>query len=318
MAFLLRVSNRILIQPITRGYAKAAAQSNLAALRKSTGYSFSLCKKALEQNNNDLAAAEQWLNKQAENLEWSKNKNVTARKTNQGLIGLYINGQAGAMIELNCETDFVARNENFLSLLHTSARSCTEYVAKNLAQSKDSQKVRNHGVIIKSLGLTIFALQLILDVEELKRATVPDSGKALQEHINQSIETIKENITFGRAIGFRVGAGVILHGCSHPMATINENVFYGKYGAMVALKAPGPLENVPKNLCQHIVGMNPKRIGKDGVDEPNSDADNEECLIFQEFVLDPSKTVAEVLQENQIELLDFHRFGCDDEKTTAV
>lgn len=151
MAFLLRVSNRILSQPITRGYAKAAAQSNLAALRKSTGYSFSLCKKALEQNNNDLAAAEQWLNKQAENLEWSKNKNVTARKTNQGLIGLYINGQAGAMIELNCETDFVARNENFLSLLHTSARSCTEYVAKNLAQSKDSQKVRNHGVINKSL-----------------------------------------------------------------------------------------------------------------------------------------------------------------------
>lgn len=151
MAFLLRSSYRMLCQPISRGYAKAAAQSNLAALRKRTGYSFSLCKKALEQNNDDLTAAEQWLNKQAENLEWSKNKNVTARKTNQGLIGLWINGQAGAMIELNCETDFVARNENFLSLLHTSARSCTEYVEKNIAQSEGSQKVRESWHNINSL-----------------------------------------------------------------------------------------------------------------------------------------------------------------------
>lgn len=130
MSFILRVSNSVLGHSAARGFAKAAAQSNLAVLRKNTGYSFSLCKKALEANNNDLAAAEQWLNKQAENLEWSKNKNVTARKTNQGLIGLWINGRTGSMIELNCETDFVARNENFLSLLHTTAQSCTEFVEK--------------------------------------------------------------------------------------------------------------------------------------------------------------------------------------------
>lgn len=153
-----------------------------------------------------------------------------------------------------------------------------------------------------------------MDVEELKRATFSESGKPLQDHINQSIETIKENITFGRAIGFRVAPDVLLHGCSHPIATINENVFYGKYGAVVALRTTGAVGDVPKNLCQHIVGMNPKRVGKEGLDEPSSDADNEECLIFQEFVLDPSKTVAEVLQENQIEVLDFHRFGCDDVK----
>lgn len=154
-------------------------------------------------------------------------------------------------------------------------------------------------------------------MEELKRSTVLESGKPLQEHINQSIETIKENITFGRAIGFRVsgGPGIALHGCTHPIATINENVFYGKYGAIVALRnTGGAVSDIPKNLCQHIVGMNPKRIGQPGVDEPNADADNEECLLFQEFVLDPSKTMAEVLTENQIEVLDFHRFGCDDER----
>lgn len=135
MSFILRVSNSVLAHTGARGFAKAAAQSNLAVLRKNTGYSFSLCKKALEANNNDLVAAEAWMNKQAENLEWSKNKNVAARKTNQGLIGLWINGQSGAMIELNCETDFVARNENFLSLLHTTAQSCTEFVEKSFSSS---------------------------------------------------------------------------------------------------------------------------------------------------------------------------------------
>lgn len=171
--------------------------------------------------------------------------------------------------------------------------------------------------MIMKRNVSPIPLQLILDVEDLKRSPVSDSGKPLQEHINQSIETIKENITFGRAIGFRVsGEGISLHGCTHPIATINESVFYGKYGALVALKSAAAVNNgdIPKNLCQHIVGMNPKRIGKLGVDEASTDADNEECLIFQEFVLDPSKTVAEILTENQVELLDFHRFGCDDEK----
>lgn len=144
MAFISRMSRTFLggFSTPARTLASAAAQSNLAVLRKNTGYSFSLCKKALQENNNDLVAAEQWLNKQAENLEWSKTKNVTARKTNQGLIGLWISGQAGAMVELNCETDFVARNENFLNLLNMTAKSCTEFVEKNIQASEDSRKVR--------------------------------------------------------------------------------------------------------------------------------------------------------------------------------
>lgn len=152
-------------------------------------------------------------------------------------------------------------------------------------------------------------------MEILKTATVNETGKSLQDHINLSIETIKENITFGRALGFRVPDNVQLHGCTHPIGAMSDgNVFYGKYGAIVALQGSSVQKDFPKGLCQHIVGMNPKRIGKEGVDEPNADADSEECLIFQEYMLDPSKTVHEVLQENQIELLDFHRYGCDDEK----
>lgn len=145
MSLLFRTTTALLtrVQGQLRHASNAApaAKSNLAVLRRNTGYSFSLCKKALEANSNDVQAAEEWLNKQAANLEWSKNKNVAARKTNQGLIALLIRGQAGSLIELNCETDFVARNENFLSLLNLSAQTCTQFVEQNMQASSEHLKV---------------------------------------------------------------------------------------------------------------------------------------------------------------------------------
>lgn len=113
----------------------STAKSNLAVLRKNTGYSFSLCKKALETNNNNPSEAEKWLNQQAANLEWSKNKNVSARKTNQGLIGIQVvEGAFAAIFELNCETDFVARNEHFLNLLSVTAKTCVDHVGNSSLQ----------------------------------------------------------------------------------------------------------------------------------------------------------------------------------------
>lgn len=143
------------------------------------------------------------------------------------------------------------------------------------------------------------------------------SGKSLQDHLNLSIETIKENITFGRALGFKVcGEDMVrVFGFTHPLTTLDNSVYYGKYGAVVVLKtSAGMSEDLPKNLCQHIVGLNPKKIGDPGMDSPNPDVDSEECLIYQEFLLDPSKTVQEVLKDQQVEILEFQRFGCDDEK----
>lgn len=85
---------------------------------------------------------------------------------------------------------------------------------------------------------------------------------------------------------------------------------------MLAYKTHGAeLENnLVKNLCQHIIGLNPTKVGDAQLDKPNENKDDESCLIFQEYLLDPSVTVGELIAENNLEIVDFHRFECG-EKT---
>lgn len=88
----------------------------------------------------------------------------------------------------------------------------------------------------------------------------------------------------------------------------------GKYGAIVAFKSTNnnsePPINIQRNLCQHIVGMKPQKIGVLDVDEPNESKDDEICLIHQEYLLDPDVTVRDVLVEQNLEIIDFQRFEC--------
>lgn len=62
-------------------------------------------------------------------------------------------------------------------------------------------------------------------------------------------------------------------------------------------------------ICQHIVGMDPKKIGSD-TDEPAKNKDDETCLIHQEYLLDDSVTVKDILEESKLEIIDFKRFEC--------
>lgn len=72
--------------------------------------------------------AEKWLHEQAQALGWSKASNVGNRKTTEGLVAVIVNKTHGAMVELNCETDFVARNSSFQTLVHMIAKSCVSIV----------------------------------------------------------------------------------------------------------------------------------------------------------------------------------------------
>ncbi|XP_065577978.1 elongation factor Ts, mitochondrial-like isoform X3 [Artemia franciscana] len=113
--------------------AKAGSnKSPLAILRKKTGYSFSNCKKALEVNENNIEKAEQWLHAQAQEQGWAKATKLQDRSTAQGLIGIAVNKErnVAAMIELNCETDFVARNARFQDLVTTITNHCLTEVMK--------------------------------------------------------------------------------------------------------------------------------------------------------------------------------------------
>lgn len=98
----------------------------------------------------------------------------------------------------------------------------------------------------------------------------------------------------------------------------------GKYGAVIALRykqntpkqetelanPPSFSANLGKHLCQHVIGMSPNRVGVEGKDEPAKNADDEKTLIFQEYLLDPTTPVNEVLLENGVEVVDFMRYEC--------
>lgn len=147
-----------------------ASKSHLAKLRKKTGYTFSNCKKALDMHNNDLEQvrnlfdlvglknifliidlltytfiaihqAEKWLHDQAQALGWSKATNLGGRKASEGLVAVVINKNHGAMVELNCETDFVSRNSSFHSLIKMVAKSCLSLVPQMCSTSNPLSKV---------------------------------------------------------------------------------------------------------------------------------------------------------------------------------
>ncbi|XP_066564764.1 elongation factor Ts, mitochondrial isoform X2 [Amia ocellicauda] len=99
----------------------AAEKALLIKLRKATGYSFVNCKKALDKFSNDIKQAESWLHEQAQMEGWAKASKLQGRRATQGLIGQLLGEHGATMVEVNCETDFVARNETFQQLVREVA-----------------------------------------------------------------------------------------------------------------------------------------------------------------------------------------------------
>lgn len=131
-----------------------------------------------------------------------------------------------------------------------------------------------------------------------------------------------ENASLRRATCFKVTNSVTLASFAHPSvakadASTQQNVVQlGKFGALVALHDANSNVETQRNLCQHIVGMNPSKIGVPDVDKPAEVKDDEPCLLFQEYLLEPSMSVAEVLAESQIEVVQFKRFECGEALAT--
>lgn len=100
-------------------------------------------------------------------------------------------------------------------------------------------------------------------------------------------------------------------GYAHPTAS-QSPLMLGRFGAILAYKSENTedCEKISRHICQHIVGMNPKKIGNPDKDEPNKDSDEETCLIYQDFVMDESYKVKDILKEYNIEIVDFKRIEC--------
>ncbi|XP_034826678.1 elongation factor Ts, mitochondrial isoform X2 [Maniola hyperantus] len=284
---ILQLVRRLHISPGCR----AAESSLLAKLRKKTGYTIANCKKALEMNNNESDKAEAWLNEQAQAMGWAKATKLAGRKALQGLVAVKHDKSHGALVELNCETDFVAKNDKFQKVLEDATLACYKFAHTHL-QSK--------GHITK----------LELDSEQLGNLSA-DGGKKLSEVLALFIGSVGENAILRRAECWKANSkDVKITAYTHPAPATPSDYSTGKYGALLAYKQPNDVEDVGKQICQHIVGCAPRKIGDKEKDKPAKNSDDETCLIFQEYLLDPSYTVDEVLQSNKVEVLDYVRFSC--------
>ena len=196
-------------------------------LRTKTGAGMMDCKKALAETNGDLEAATDWL--RTNGLATAAKK--AGRVASEGLVGVAVSGGQGAVVEINSETDFVARNEEFKDLV------------RNVA-----------GLALGTSG----------DVSALAAAKYPGSGRTGTEEIANAIATIGENMTLRRSQVLSANPGVV-------SAYVHNAVGggLGKLGVLVALKSSGKpeaLEAIGKQLAMHIAAANPQSVGVKDLD----------------------------------------------------
>lgn len=229
-------------------------------------------------------------------MGWSKATKLEGRSTRQGLIGVLVQNNIGTMVEINCETDFVARNENFQQFVEKASVACAQYISEVDSTSKIT-KIALEGETLRNLKL--------------------DDGKTLGDYLALMIGVVGENASLKRAICYKTPEAIRLCGYTHPApetAVAEGKIMFGKYGALTAFNSNSEkteeIRQIHRKICQHIVGMKPEKIGDVEADKPNEDKDDEKCLIHQEFLLDPDTTIGEILQENNIKIIDFQRFEC--------
>ncbi|KAA0713047.1 Elongation factor [Triplophysa tibetana] len=262
-----------------------ADKALLLKLRKSTGYTFINCKKALEKFNGDITQAESWLHEQAQKEGWSKASKLEGRKAKEGLIGVVMGDNSAVMVEVNCETDFVARNEKFQQLVKDVALSVMAH-----------HKSQRHTGYIKSLVWS----------DDIAKLHMPE-GPSLADQLALTIGRLGENIGMRRAVSLGVPSDWQIGAYVHGSVPGQVGVEMGHYGALVVFKGGSKegMETLGRKLGQHIVGEAPVTLGN--MDDIPC-GDSETRLLPQSFLLDPNYTVGQYLTLHDAHVLDFIRF----------
>ncbi len=197
-------------------------------LRERSGAGMLDCKKALDENNGNMDAAIDWLRKKG--LAQAAKK--SGRTAAEGVVAVATDGNKGAVIELNSETDFVARNDQFQAL----------------AEAVASYAVHTDG-----------------DIEKLKAHTCTVAKKPVGEAITDAIATIGENIQLRRTAALQATNGIVssyIHGSVKPGM--------GKIGVLLALESTGnkdALNALGKQLAMHVAASNPSYINLSDISE---------------------------------------------------
>lgn len=258
-------------------------------LREKTGVGMMDCKKALNENDGDFEAAVDWLRKKG----LSKAAKKADRVASEGLVAVSTDGGKGAVVEVNSETDFVARNEKFQSAV------------KEIA------------------ALTISAGA---DVDAIKAAKLA-SGDSVEDHLTNLIATIGENMSLRRAAVVAAEPGVVASYVHNPAVAD-----MGAIGVLVGLKSDGDkdkLAELGRKIAMHVAAGSPAvavSVDVDGVDSAIADKEREVfadqarqsgkpenivekmvegrmrkffeevVLLKQAFVMDPDSTIEQVLE----------------------
>ncbi|MCP6758142.1 MAG: translation elongation factor Ts [Fischerella sp. CENA71] len=190
-------------------------------LRQKTGAGMMDCKKALKENDGDLAKAEEWLRKKGIAKAGAKADRVAA----EGLVGSYIHtgGRVGVLVEVNCETDFVARREEFQTLVRNIAMQIAacpnvEYVKvsdipADIVQKEKDIEMGRDDISNKPDNVKEKIVQGRID-KRLKELTlldqpyIRDQSITVEELVKQAIAQIGENIQVRRFVRFVLGEGI--------------------------------------------------------------------------------------------------------------
>ena len=188
-------------------------------LREKTGAGMMDCKAALAATDGEMEAAIDWLRKKGLSQAAKKSSRIAA----EGLVGVSTLGNVGAAIEINAETDFVARNVLFQDFVETAAK---------------------------------IALEVKGDIEALKGKPHPGESRTVSEQLTHLIATIGENMAIRRAAVIGVDQGVVssyVHTAARPGL--------GRIGVLVALESTGDAEKVGalgKQIAMHVAAANPQ------------------------------------------------------------
>jgi elongation factor Ts len=262
--------------------------SMVKELRDKTGAGMMDCKAALGESGGDLEAAVDWLRKKG----LAKAAKKAGRVAAEGLIGVAVTPSKGIVVEVNSETDFVARNDLFQGLVK----------------------------MIASVALDAGA-----DVDKILAARVGD--RTVADAITETIAKVGENMTLRRAAALSVGKGII---ASYVHSSVADGL--GRIGVIVALESagnPDELKAFGRMVAMHVASANPQAIDASGLDaatierEKNVLAEKfkaqgkpanvidkivesglrtfykEVCLLDQGFIFDDKKSVAQALKESE-------------------
>uniref|UniRef100_A0A914DU65 Elongation factor Ts, mitochondrial n=2 Tax=Acrobeloides nanus TaxID=290746 RepID=A0A914DU65_9BILA len=328
---------------------QSVSKDALMKLRKRTGYSYVNCRKALLQfGDNNIAEAEKWLREVAEKEGWAKAAKVGGRETTEGLLSVYVDENMAAVVELKSETDFVARNDAFKQLVEEITMTVHEFGktrrAHMLKFGEENFKCR----IDK--GLLPFD-HLKFSIEENLESLPTLKNRTVKEALAMTIGKLGENITITKAEIHLSPPGFMLRGHAHPKDG-TEKMEMGRFISLVGIQRTEscsnfPTEKLAHQLCQHVIGMDPKEVGSPeteedkqqkaeklkkiaeqakaerkaaGIDDDDDfgtsyNNEDEDQLLRQSFMLNPSQSVHEYLTNHGAKLCSFVRIKLGEEET---